>query len=204
MKQYPSIDRTISSSLDIYAFNKLDGSNIRVEWTRKNGFEKFGSRRQLIDERTPILGESIQIFNFLYKDQLHEIFKENRWQKVTCFLEFHGDNSFAGTHQNEQHRLTLFDVQIHKKGFLLPREFLKTFKDVKTAKLLYTGKCNQPFIESVENGTLEGMTFEGVVCKANKYKTPGVPYMFKVKNKEWIEKLKIKCEGNEKLFKELL
>jgi len=47
------------------------------------------------------------------------------------------------------------------------------------------------------------MTFEGVVCKGQKYIYPGTPLMFKVKNKAWIEKLKIKCDGNITLFNQL-
>jgi hypothetical protein len=43
MKTYPSISRDIVGQ-PIYAFDKLDGSNIRAEWSKKNGFHKFGSR----------------------------------------------------------------------------------------------------------------------------------------------------------------
>ena len=44
MKQYPTIPKTIQS-IDIIAFDKLDGSNIRAEWNPKKGFYKFGSRK---------------------------------------------------------------------------------------------------------------------------------------------------------------
>ena len=43
MKGYPSIPREVQHSLNVYAFDKLDGSQIRAEWTQKNGFFKFGS-----------------------------------------------------------------------------------------------------------------------------------------------------------------
>ena len=33
------------------------------------------------------------------------------------------------------------------------------------------------------------MTFEGVVCKG-KYISPGLPLMFKIKNIEWIKKVR--------------
>ncbi len=203
MKEYPSIDRKINDKF-IYAFDKMDGSNIRVEWNRKTGFSKFGSRTCRIDETHQLLGESLQIFKDKYEKDLIDIFKSERWEQVTCFLEFFGKNSFAGNHIEEQHDLVLFDASIYKKGFLLPQDFLKIFANVNIAKLLYKGKCNQNFLEEVQTGRLDGMTFEGVVCKSNEYKLFGLPYMFKVKNKAWIEKLKEKCGNNVKLFESLV
>jgi hypothetical protein len=40
MKEYPSIDREIRFGEPIYAFDKLDGSNIRAEWNKKRKFWK--------------------------------------------------------------------------------------------------------------------------------------------------------------------
>jgi len=74
---------------------------------------------------------------------------------------------------------------------------------VETAKLLYYGNANEDFVETVKNGKLDGMTFEGVVCKAQEYKTPGRPWMFKLKNSAWLDKLRKQCKGNEELFKKL-
>ena len=203
MNEYPTIDRNIIDKT-IYAFDKLDGSNIRAEWTRKNGFSKYGSRRCLIDERTEILGNAITIFKSKYEKQLSEMFKKERYERVICFLEYWSPNSFAGTHADEPHNLTLIDVSLYKKGLMLPNVFIRAFKDVETAKLLYMGNCNNEFVESVANGTLAGMTFEGVVCKSIEYKFFGQPFMFKLKNKAWIEKLKTKCNGDMKKFEELL
>ena len=86
--------------------------------------------------------------------------------------------------------------------FLEPRDFLRTFDQVDHAPLLYHGNANQPFIETVNNGVLDGMTFEGVVCKG-KHVSPGRPLMFKLKNKAWLDRLKEKCGDDERLFKEL-
>ena len=71
-------------------------------------------------------------------------------------------------------------------------------------KLLYYGNANHPFVDSVRDGTLEGMTFEGVVCKMPQYKTPGITDMYKVKSYAWLEKLKKYCEGDENKFKQLM
>lgn len=203
MNEYPSIDRKVIDKT-IYAFDKLDGSNIRAEWTRKNGFSKYGSRRCLIDEKTEVLGNAIVIFKNKYEKAITDIFKNERYEKAICYLEYWSPNSFAGTHVEEPHDLTLFDVSVYKKGLMLPNAFLRTFKGLETAKLLHMGNCTNEFIESVNNGTLSGMTFEGVVCKSIEYRFYGQPWMFKIKNKSWIEKLKVKCNGDMKKFEELL
>lgn len=208
MEQYHSIDRDIVGSKHIYAFDKIDGSNIRAEWGRKKGkwgeFWKFGTRTQLLDETNKDFGEAVGLVRNKYEEALTAIFRKQQWEKVTCFFEFWGPNSFAGMHQSEPHTVTLFDIKVFKKGFLLPRDYLKLVGNLDIAKLLYQGNANEPFVQSVRDGSLSGMTFEGVVCKGNEYKTPGMPWMFKVKNSAWIAKLKDKCKGDEKLFEKLV
>ncbi len=202
MESYPSIGREIRN-IPVYAYDKLDGSNIRVEWTRKNYFTKFGSRNQLIDETHPHLGESLQIFDDKYAAGLDHIFRKERVEKMTVFLEFFGPSSFAGFHEpNEKHDLLLFDAYMYKRGMLPPVEFNKMFRNVPTVPLLYTGNCNQPFVDQVKNGILPGMTFEGVVCKAG-YDARNRPVVFKVKNQAWLSKLKTKCAGDERMFERL-
>lgn len=202
MKTYPSIRREIRNT-PIYAFDKLDGSNIRVEWTRKRGFSKYGSRKCLIDSGHEFLGESIELFQEKYERDLHDIFKKERYEKSTCFFEFYGENSFAGRHEDEKHTVTLIDVAPYKKGILEPREFLRLFDSLEIPKLLYRGNANQDFVSLVRERKLEGMTFEGVVCKAKSGRTP-MPLMFKIKSNDWIQRLRDFCRGDDKLFQELL
>ena len=208
MEQYHSIDREIVGSKQIYAFDKLDGSSMRAEWGRKQGrwgeFWKFGTRTQMLDESSKEFGEVIPLIRGKYEEKLTEIFRKQQWEKVTCFFEFWGPNSFAGMHQVEPHTVTLFDIKVFKRGFLLPREYLKLVGDLDIAKLLYVGNANEPFVQSVRDSTLAGMTEEGVVCKASEYKTPGMPWMFKIKSQRWLNRLKDKCKGDEKLFNKLV
>jgi hypothetical protein len=201
MEQYPSIDKLIRNT-HIYAYDKLDGSNMRAEWTRKTGFTKFGSRRQLIDTTAPVLGEAVTLFNEKYAEDLDRIFRKQQYQKTTVFFEFYGQNSFAGFHEDEKHDVTLFDVFLYKKGMMTPQEFNKLFSDIDTAALLYQGNPSQEFLESVKNGTLEGMTFEGVVCKSGFDKRNRLA-SFKVKNDAWLKRLKQKCGDDETLFTKL-
>lgn len=201
LELYPSIDKIVRHQ-HIYAYDKLDGSNIRAEWTRKNGFAKFGTRKRLLSLDEPTLGEAISLFRETYEDDLSRIFLKNRWDKATVFFEFYGDNSFAGIHADEPHEVTLFDVHQYMHGIMEASAFNKMFQNVKTAPILYSGNPTADFLESVKNGSLEGMTFEGVVCKGGLDKKRR-PIAFKVKNQAWLDRLKNKCGDDESLFNRL-
>ena len=199
MKHYPSINEGIKRDLDVIVFDKLDGSNIRAEWSRKKGvFYKFGSRNRLIDGKDPVLGRAPELLREKYERDLSPRFKDLGCESVICFFEFFGPSSFAGWHDvNERERdIVLFDIAPYKKGILAPDEFLRLAHDLHTPSILHRGRIDDAFIEHVRSGELPGMTFEGVVCKA-----PGV--MFKVKNRAWLARLKERCGSNEKLYEQL-
>jgi hypothetical protein len=202
MKAYPTITGEIVHQ-PVYAFDKYDGSNVRAEWSRKRGFYKFGKRNHLLDDSCPFLREAEGLILENYSDALSRIFRDDRWDNGVCFFEFFGPNSFAGIHEDEPHEVVLFDVST-QRGILEPRDFLKIFEEkVKIAELLYHGNPNSEFLDSVRNGTLEGMTLEGVVCKG-KWMSPGRPLMFKVKNHAWVKRVKERFAGDEKMIEQLL
>jgi len=208
MKTYITIPRDIQPKLDIIAFGKLDGSNIRAEWTPKRGFHKFGSRKVLIDDKHELLGKAIELFKEKYADGLAKVYKKQRWSdKVTCFFEYHGPLSFAGNHhEDDDHDVTLFDVSPHKQAMIAPRLFVKMFEELGIPKVLYQGRANQTFVDAVKNSEIEGMPLEGVVCKApnpNGKKT-SQPVMFKVKSDKWLQMLKEFVNYDEALFKQLM
>ena len=204
MKQYPSIPSKINSEVDIYAFDKLDGSNIRVEWSPKSGFSKFGTRRRLLSEKEDHLGKAVTLFKKNWEPHLPEIFSKQRWQhSLVLFFEFFGEKSFAGYHHDDDtHKLVLIDVDVYKMGLVAPRDFLKIFEELSIPKVLYHGKCNTSFIESVRNSTLEGMSFEGVVCKAYRPKRGNI--MFKIKSQAWLNQIKEKFGDKPELLQELI
>lgn len=203
MKEYPSIDREIRKKTPVYVWDKLDGSNLRGEWSRKNGWYKFGKRHGLIGEDYS-LGKGIGLIKEKYGEALEKIFVDQRWERVIAFFEFWGPNSFAGQHEaSDNHTVTLIDINVHKKGIVGPKEFRDLFSDVDHAKLLYHGNVTDEMIEQIQEGTFPGMTFEGVVCKGANI-SPGRPLMFKIKNRKWIEKLKQFCNSDVKLFEKLL
>lgn len=202
MKSYPSITKEIRYDVYIYAFNKYDGSNIRSEWNAKKGFYKFGTRTQLIDEKTMPFGRAIPIIKEKYESDLSMVFKEQGWKEVICFFEYWGQDSFAGTHNFEKPMdVTLIDVSPYKMGILPPAEFIKCFKHLDIAKVLYEGHVNTELFDKVKQSTLKGMTGEGVVCKGIKTK---IPIMFKIKSQAWLDKLKKYCKEDEVLFNKLM
>jgi hypothetical protein len=204
MKQYPSITKDIRKDIYIYAFDKLDGSNIRAEWNSKKGFYKFGSRTQLIDSSHKPLGKAIQLIKEKYEIELAKVFKEQHWQNVLCFFEFHGPNSFAGSHsEKEDQTVTLLDVNVYKQGLMEPAQFIKLFGHLDIPKVLFEGSVNSDLFDKVKQSILDGMTFEGVVCKGSNDKKTKMPIMFKIKSNLWIQKLKEHCQGDECLFDKL-
>lgn len=189
MKTYPKIDYKVDSNIPIYAFDKLDGSNIRAEWNAKNGFWKFGTRKRLLDE-SEFLGKSINLIREKYHEDLSRIFYDNKYGKVICFFEFWGENSFAGNHEErDNHTVTLIDVNPFKKGILGPKQFLDLVGDLDIPNIIYSGRVSPSFVKDIREGKVDGVTFEGVVCKGMRKK---VLVMFKVKSIEWITKVKTK------------
>ena len=204
MKSYPSISKEIRQDLYIYAFDKLDGSNIRAEWNPKKGFYKFGTRTQLIDSSSQF-GKAIPLIREKYEQELLNIFKNQKWESVVCFFEFFGPSSFAGSHNfEEQQTVVLFDVAPYRHGLLEPEDFIKYFGHLETAKLLYEGYVDTNLFDLVKQSTLSGMTFEGVVCKSANDKKTKMPIMFKVKSQAWLNKLKEYCKDDEGLFQRLV
>lgn len=208
MKTYPSIPREPPAKAQhYYAFDKLDGSNIRAEWSRKDGIHKYGRRNGLLDDSNPILKRAIPLIEANYADCLDVLFRGEKFQKATAYFEFWGPSSFAGNHKaEEQQTVSLIDLAVDTKGILPPSEYLKACRKfhVPFAPLLWEGPSDRigDLRELVRTETLEGMGPEGVVVKGACY-TPGLPVMFKLKRPSWLARLKEHCNGNEELFKKL-
>jgi len=196
MKSYPSIQGGVRKGVPVYVFDKLDGSNVRVEWTKKAGFHKYGRRNGLLDDSNAVLKREVpDLIQEKYGELLEEIFLRQKWKKVTAFFEFHGPNSFAGYHEDEEHTVTLLDVAVLRQGFLEPRDFVKLFRYVDIPKILHQGNFTDDLAHQIAEGTLEGMTFEGVVAKGGFDRKAGRPLMFKWKNRAWLERLRGDCKN---------
>jgi hypothetical protein len=193
MKEYPSILSSNGNNFTefkSYVFDKLDGSNLRFEWSKKRGWFKFGTRTRLFDETDETFGCAIPLFYDTLSEPLAKIAKDSRWEHLIVYSEFWGENSFAGTHypEDEKH-LTIFDVAVNKKGIMGPKEFLNTFDNLPIASYLGQFNWTRGFVETVRRNELDGITFEGVVGKAGEgHKL----LMRKAKTQIWIDAVKTK------------
>ncbi len=195
MKSYDTIDYYGDYwGLSVIAFDKLDGSNLRFEYSKKNGFYKFGSRNVLLDRNHP-LGKGIDIFLNKYNEGLSKIFREKEYRDVqsfVCFAEFVGKNSAFGQHEfdTDDFDVVLFDISQYKKGFIPPREFLKRFGDLGIPRVVYDGNLNVELVNSVKNN--EFNLSEGVICKGviKTKRDADNLYYCKIKTNDWFARLR--------------
>lgn len=213
MKEYPHIEYWNHGIFGdtVYAFDKLDGSNIRVEWDKRTakksnftgGFTKFGTRTQLINKTNQHFGDSVDLFLDKYCDDLNQIFFDEKFfrniDRITLFCEYLGPSSFAGFHDlNEPKDVVLFDVCLYKKGFMIPKLFVEYFGHLHIPDIIYIGNYNKELVENIKTSDLK----EGVVCKGvRKTKGQDIVWMTKIKTNNWLNRLKNKY-GEERLKEE--
>jgi len=198
MKQYDTIDYYGDHwGLPVLAFDKLDGSNIRVEFSHKRGFYKFGTRKQMIDQNSDPFGIAVNLFMEKYNESLSEIFHRREYRNImsfVCYAEFVGNKSAFGMHdfKNDVFDIVLFDIDQYKKGMIPPRQFYEDFQPVGIPHVIYEGNLNREFVEQVKNN--EFNLTEGVVAKGLIKTKKGVPqiYACKIKTNDWFERLKNK------------
>jgi hypothetical protein len=179
MKQYKTIKSWKHGHFGkkCVGFDKLDGSNIRAEWSRKrykkgegfNGWYKFGTRNQIIDETHEYFGNAVTIFVEKYAEDLARVFTNNKQyrniQSFVVFGEYIGENSFAGLHVDakEDMDIVLFDVAFHKKGIISPYEFLDNFGHLDIPDVIYDGNYNKQLVFDVRDGKYD--LKEGIDCQ---------------------------------------
>lgn len=195
MKDYGSIPKLLTEYIDreCIAFRKYDGSQIRSEWTRKKGWHKWATRGHLFDETDKTFGCAIKAFE-PQADLVAKAIVDNypKVESAIVFMEFVGPHSFAGIHDpavlqvenNDPKELVLFDVNIHKRGLVSPKDFVKNFGHTRSAEVMYEGKLTEEFIKNIREGKLS--VNEGVVCKGGEgHKI----WMCKVKTWEYLKQI---------------
>lgn len=172
MKDYPSIPHSKGQSFreiaNAHIQDKLDGSSMRSQWSRKRGWYKHGKRSGLIDDSNPHLVVVPELFEKTLAEPLTKLAVDNKWEDLIVFYEFWGNRSLAGLHfENDPKFLTVFDAAIDKKGITGPARFRKLFADnVPTPRLLDICHWTRGYMDLVREGKISGITFEGVVAKA--------------------------------------
>lgn len=197
MKQYDEIKYYGDYwGLPIIAFDKLDGSNLRFEYSQKRGFYKFGTKNMMIDNSHPEFGFAIELFLNKYSDSLTKIFKSKEYRNTlsfTCFAELVGTKSSFGKHNfnNDNFDITLFDVEQYKKGLIPAREFHRDFLFTGIPNIIYVGNLNKDFVKSVKRNDF-GLK-EGVVCKGLiQNKKDNNLFYCKIKTDDWFNRLRDK------------
>lgn len=202
MKTYPSIKHSgsMAQGEDCHVFVKYDGSNLRFEWSQKQGWYKFGTRKTMFDESNEFYGPAINLFRQRYADGLEQVFRNTKIfrgiKSVVVFAEWFGKYSFAGQHRkNDPKTLILFDVNPNKKGFLSPSEFIDCFGHLEIAECISREKLDQEFIDQVKSGSYDcsskysivNQVPEGVICKGGKGHNL---WMCKIKTQNYLDQLK--------------
>ena len=190
------------------AFYKYDGSNMRFEWSRKTGWDKFGTRYQVVNPDHRRWGSAFTIFQNTMADSFERVFRDHeryhRIERATVYCEFFGPGSFAGQHDwEEKKELIVIDVSIHKRGFVLPADFVKHFEHLPIAEVVYEGPFAESFVNAVYQGKYgagEGVVAKGVMSPNNKSAQHGL-WMSKVKTKAWLDQLKQNAKQSDAFLK---
>ncbi len=208
MKHYPHIEywNKCKFGETVWGFEKLDGSNIRAEWSKKRGFYKFGTRKQMIDEKHPQFGKAVTLFLNKYNEGLSKIFTDKKqYREIRSFVvfsEYFGEKSFAGYHETDDIMdIVLFDVSMFQKGWVKPKDFIDNFNHLGIPRLMYRGNFNRSLINDVREGKFD--VKEGIMAKGlRKTKGDELVWITKIKTQEWFDKLKRKL-GDKYLLKEV-
>jgi len=158
----------------------------------------------MFDASDPEYGPAIQLFEKKYAEPLAKAITDypdfKKPQEAMAFMEFFGPHSLAGWHDpaslrsiglevetNDPKDVVVFDVNIHKRGFAGPKDFIRAFEGLPVAEVVWQGFLLDDFIEDVREGRIvEG---EGVVIKGGKSFDHSL-WMAKIKTLAYLEKLK--------------
>ncbi len=197
MIEYPHTDYWNKGIIGapVIAFDKLDGQNLRFEWSKKRGWYKFGSRTSMFDRTHPEFGASIDVFISKYEADLNKVFREKIYRDykgMVAFCEWVGPNSAYGLHApGETLDTILLDIAPSDRGagFVEPRTFLKYFGHLDIPQVIYDGNMNRQFIEDIRVGKYP--VKEGVMCKGVQQNNKGRRvWIVKAKTNAWLDGLR--------------
>jgi hypothetical protein len=191
---YPQIPLAAGTSFrefTAYVFDKLDGRHVRAAWTKKRGWDRFGTKERMFDETDPEFGPAKPIFMATLAEPLARVAVDRRWRELVAFVEYWGPGSIAGLDMSGPvMRVDLVDADADGRGLMLPKDYLKAFEGVPQARYLGRHRWTRGFSQRVLLGEVEGITFEGVVGKAGQGSDR---IMSKAKTQAWRDAVRAAC-----------
>jgi RNA ligase len=203
MIEYPSIPLSVGQTFQdfqAYVFGKLDGCHVRVEWTRKTGWGKWGTRERRFDLSDALFAGAITAFTREVAESLTKVITGQRfrrlagegWDRIIAYGEYFGDQSFAGVHVpgDPTMRVRVFDLAVSRgktMHLLGPQTFIKLVVEAGVPTAPYLGQYHwtRGFVDQIWRGEL-ATPFEGVVGKAG---NPYVEIMAKAKTQAWHDRV---------------
>jgi hypothetical protein len=194
MITYPQIPLAAGQSFrafTAYLFDKLDGRHVRAFWSKKRGWERFGTREMMFDASEPEYGPSVALFHATLAEPLAKIATDHRWRELVVFVEYWGPGSLAGLDMSKPGmRVDLLDADADDRGLMTPKDYLRTFEGVPQARYLGRQNWTRGFSQRVLSGEFEGPTFEGVVGKSG---AGSDRIMSKAKTAAWRQAVRDAC-----------
>jgi hypothetical protein len=158
----------------------------------------------MFDASDPEYGPAIEIFEKKYAEPLAKAIVDfsdfKKPQEAIAFMEYFGPHSFAGWHDpkalrnigidcehNDPKDVVVFDVNIHKRGLVGPRNFRRAFGHLPVSEIVWEGFFTEDFVEDVREGNV--VKGEGVVVKGGDGFDHTL-WMLKIKTNAYIEELK--------------
>lgn len=201
---YPKIPDIKNCQIDkCVAFEKYDGTNLHWVWRQDDGWVGFGTRRsrypltshgvaEFQREHRP-LRDAINIFEEIVKPTSNYLLsaKYEKSQEIIVFTEFFGDNSFAGSHVDEEPKTLMVIDVLTDFGFLPLHQFVGDWgcgnhiPEKHFPRILYSGKYSGQLVEDIRNnkyGVKEGAIIKGMIRDKL--------HMVKVKTNDYMQKLK--------------
>lgn len=197
MTEYPHIEYWNKGILGtpVIGFDKLDGQNLRMEWSKKRGWYKFGSKTSMFDHTHPEFGRSIEVFTKKYEADLNKVFRGKKYREIrgfTVFCEWCGPNSAYGLHDpNDTIDTVMLDVVPTERdaGFIEPRDFVKDFGHLDIPRVLYDGNLNKQLVQDIRDGKFdvkEGLMLKGVQQNKGGRRV----WIVKAKTNAWLDGLR--------------
>ncbi len=193
---YPSIALSTGQKFrefEAHVFDKLDGRQIRVQWSKKKGWHLYGSKTRLFDASDKEYARAIPLFEHGLAEPLAKVAVDNKWPTCVAVCEYWSNKSLGGLLlPDDEMKVSLIDLGT-KDGFVDPKEYVRMLFKLYIPAATYLGpyKWTRGFVEDVWQGQwahADFVTFEGVVGKSSSRRDGLI--MAKAKQRIWVDRIR--------------